>query len=86
MNEVTQSKPLSAKRTWMQAYQAFLFSRDESLLLKIAPLALLAGSPEIIASNLIPVVGEVADIGGVTLATVVAIRTVHAVRKYRYLK
>jgi hypothetical protein len=71
------------KSSWMKAYKAFLFSRDESLILKIAPIALLIGSPEIIASNLLPVIGEVADVGGLGLAFLVAVKTFTAVQKYR---
>ncbi len=71
------------KKSWLSAYKAFLLSQDESLILKIAPLALLAGSPELIASNLIPVVGEVLDVGGIALTSVVALRTLAAVQKYR---
>lgn len=70
-------------RTWPQAYKAFLMDRHESFFLKIAPIALLVGSPEIIASNILPVIGEVADIGGLTLAAVVAVRTYHAVKRYK---
>lgn len=77
------SRRSATGRTWPAAYKAFLLNRDESLALKLAPLALLAGSPELIASNLIPVVGEVLDLGGLTLVSVVALRTFSAVRKYR---
>ena len=78
---VTQSS--TSKRSWPQAYKAFLTNRDESLYLKIAPIMLLIGSPEIIASNILPVIGEIADVGGLTLAIVVALRTYHVVSKYR---
>ncbi len=73
----------TTKRSWPEAYKAFLLSRDESFILKIAPIALVFGSPEILASNLIPIIGEIADIGGLGLATVVTIRTLSAVQKYR---
>ena len=69
--------------SWPQAYKAFLLNRHESFFLKLAPIALLVGSPEIIASNIIPVVGELVDVGGLTLAMVVAVRTYNAVKKYR---
>ena len=71
------------KRSWLAAYGAFLLSRDESLILKVAPLALVAGSPELIASNLVPVVGELLDVGGIALASVVVLRTLAAIQKYR---
>ena len=71
------------QRGWPSAYQTFLRNRHESFFLKIAPLVLLAGSPEIVASNLVPVLGEVADLGGLTLSVVVAVRTYRAVRRYR---
>jgi hypothetical protein len=73
----------AAKLTWPQAYKAFLLDKDQKLLLKIAPLALLVGAPEIIVSNVIPVVGEFADLGGVSMAALVLGRTYLAVRKYR---
>jgi len=56
------------KRSWPQVYKSFLLSSDEHLFLKIAPLAILLGSPEIIASNLIPIVGEFVDVGGLSLS------------------
>lgn len=70
-------------RSWPQAYKAFLTNRHESFYLKVAPIVLLVGSPEIIASNILPVIGEIADVGGVTLAVVVAARTYHAVKQYK---
>ena len=73
----------TTKKTWLAAYKSFLVSKDESLLLKVAPLVILAGSPEIIASNLIPFVGEVLDLGGFALSGIVALRTLAAVQKYR---
>ena len=69
--------------SWSQAYKAFLLNRHENFFLKLAPIALLIGSPEIVASNIIPVVGEIVDVGGLTLAIVVAVRTYSAVKKYR---
>lgn len=70
-------------RSWQEAYKVFLLSKNESFLLKIAPLAVLLGSPEIIASNLIPIVGEIADVGGMGLTLVIVLRTLSAVQKYR---
>lgn len=74
---------LEQSRSWPKAYKAFLLDPKQSLVLKFAPLAILAGSPEIIISNIIPVVGEILDIGGVTLSVLVAAKTYHAVKKYR---
>lgn len=68
---------------WGKAYLAFLKSRNENLILKIAPLLLLFGSPEIVLSNIIPIAGEVIDVGGVSLTLLVLVRTFMAVRKYR---
>lgn len=73
----------TTRRTWGEAYRQFLMSRDESLILKVAPLLLLFGAPEILMSNLVPVVGEVADVGTFGLFVIVALRTVAAVRKYK---
>lgn len=77
------TQPIASHRSWPSAYRAFLYNRHESFVLKIAPLALLVGSPEIIASNIVPVLGEVVDIGGLTLTVVVVVRTYRAVRRYR---
>ena len=71
------------KRSWATAYKAFLLSKDESLILKLAPLFILLGTPEVIVSNLIPVIGEIADIGELGLLTIVAFRTYMAMQKYR---
>ncbi len=72
-----------AKQGWMYAYMAFLRSKDETFLLKIAPVLLLLGTPELVAATLIPVVGEIVDFGGISIALFVAFKTVVAVRKYR---
>jgi hypothetical protein len=70
-------------RSWIGAYGAFLRSRDENLILKAAPLLIIFGSPEILVSNLLPVVGEVLDIGAFGISVLVLVRTFSAVRKYR---
>lgn len=74
---------VSLDRSWLSAYQAFLRDKDESFILKIAPLILLMGAPEILVSNLLPGIGEVLDLGSVSVATIVALRTLMAVRKHR---
>lgn len=80
---VSQTYTSSRQLSWFEAYRAFLMSKDESFLLKIAPLILLVGSPEVIASNLIPVIGEFMDLGTFSIAALVFVRTMLAVRKYR---
>ncbi len=74
---------VESHNSWGVAYKRFLLSADESLFLKIAPLFLLLGSPEILISNLIPVVGEVVDLSALSLAILVVLRTWHSTRKYR---
>ena len=71
--------------SWPSAYRAFLLDDKESLVLKLAPIALLLGTPEVIASNLIPVVGELVDVGGLTLTALVLFRTYLAVRRHRQI-
>ena len=73
----------SGAKSWVKAYGSFLRSRDENLILKVAPILLVIGSPEVIVSNLIPVVGEALDLGTFTLTALVAVQTFRAVRKYR---
>lgn len=70
------------KGNWFAAYKAFLFDKDESLVLKVAPLVLLFGSPEILVSNLLPFVGQAVDIGAFTIAAIVMFRTYIAVKKH----
>jgi hypothetical protein len=69
--------------SWPNAYKAFLLDKNESTLLKLAPLAIIFGAPEVIVSNIIPVVGEFVDIGGLSLASIIAARTFLADRKHR---
>lgn len=77
------SRPsVRTSRSWGGAYLSFLRSRDENLILKIAPLLLVIGSPELILSNLLPFVGEALDIGTFGLTVLVAVLTLRAVRKY----
>jgi hypothetical protein len=76
-------KTLHVRKSWPRAYAAFLLNRNENLVLKLAPIVLMAGSPELLASNIIPVVGEVIDIGGASMTVLVVLRTLSAVKKYR---
>jgi uncharacterized membrane protein YkvA (DUF1232 family) len=73
----------SSSKGWGRAYVRFLLSRDENLLLKIAPLALIGILPVDIISNVVPFVGEIDDIGFVVALLFVAGRTLHRVNKYR---
>lgn len=68
---------------WMKGYGRFLTDRHESALLKLAPLAMAAGFGEVVASNLLPVVGEVEDVGAVAVAALVAVKTFSAIRRHR---
>lgn len=71
-----------ARRSWGKAYLKFLMSPEESLVLKIAPLALVIGAPEVIVSNFLPVVGELTDLGELVLWGMVIARTARAVRRH----
>ena len=82
INHEISGRATSEPRSWLAAYVSFLRQKGD-FMLKVAPLALILGSPEVVASNLIPVVGEVADIGGLVLAATVAYRTLQAVREQR---
>lgn len=82
-SNVQPQNSLPLRKSWPRAYASFLLSRNENLALKLAPLALLAGSPELLASNLLPIVGEVLDIGGASMTLLVIFRTLSAVKKYR---
>jgi hypothetical protein len=84
MNSTVQHQnTLPIRKSWPRAYAAFLLNRNENLILKVAPIILLVGSPELLVSNIIPIVGEVVDIGGASMALIVAFRTLSAVKKYR---
>ena len=78
-----QRAPNIEKRSWLQAYGRFLMSPQESFILKIAPLAFLIGAPELIASEFIPIVGEINDLAALVIALLVAARTIRAVNRYR---
>jgi hypothetical protein len=67
----------------MRAYLRFLLSRDESVLLKAAPLALVGALPIDLLSNIVPVVGELDDLGYIIVIVVVTLRTLNRVNKYR---
>jgi hypothetical protein len=71
------------QRSWLSAYGKFLLSSQESLILKIAPLAFLIGAPELIASEFLPIIGEISDIGAIVVAAIVVVRTMRAVSRYR---
>lgn len=73
----------SKRRPWLAAYRQFLFSREENFVLKVAPIALLLGSPELVVGSFLPVVGEVSDLTAAILWVIVIARTMQAVRKYR---
>ena len=80
---IQRSTTIAHNRSWFNAYVAFLLSKDENLFLKVAPILIIAGSPELVLSNIIPVVGELADVGGIGLISIVAFKTFRAVKKYR---
>ena len=69
--------------SWSKAYLRFLRSKNENVILKIAPLALIGIVPIEILSNLVPIVGELNDVGYVVMLTIVVFRTINQVRKYR---
>lgn len=77
-----ENRAQTSQRSWLQAYMVFLLSRKESLILKVAPLVLILGAPEVIASNFLPVVGEVSDVTEVVLWVIVLLRTISAVSRY----
>lgn len=69
--------------SWLHAYKLFLLDKDESFILKLAPLILILGSPEVIVSNHLPVVGEVIDVGALSVTALVIFRTYSAVKRHR---
>jgi hypothetical protein len=77
----TQTTPVT--RSWPQAYLAFLLNPKERMVLKVAPLALMLGLPEVIASSFLPVVGELTDVGEIVLWAIVIYRTVLAVSRHK---
>lgn len=68
---------------WFQAYVRFLVSRDESLVLKVAPLALIGVLPMDIVSNIIPGIGLLDDAGYILIAIAVLFKTLARVGYYR---
>ena len=86
MSNMQQNNELTlriAKISWPKAYLKFLLSKDESVILKIAPLALAGILPLDVLSNLIPLVGELDDLGYIILLAAVVIKTLKQVNKYR---
>jgi len=82
-NVIRYRESVQPKASWSKAYKRFLLSGHESLLLKVAPLAMIGILPFDIISNLVPVIGELDDIGFIIVLAVVAFRTYERVRKYR---
>lgn len=78
-----QRSETTIKRSWLSAYGRFLLSPSESFILKIAPVAFLLGTPELIASEFLPIVGEISDLAALVLIAIVGFRTVQAVKRYR---
>ncbi len=70
-------------RSWLEAYKRFLMSRDESLGLKLLPLAALGIVPLAVADDIIPFVGMIDDIPTGLLVAFIAWRTWRRVRTYR---
>lgn len=84
LTQLTEPNPAGrAHVSWANAYLRFLFSRDESVALKIAPLALVGLLPVDILSNIIPAVGELDDVGFLIAMAVIVSRTFSRVRRYR---
>lgn len=68
---------------WLRAYIRFLTSKDESFVLKIAPLALMGVMPIDVISNLIPGIGLLDDAGYIVIAVTVLFKTLARVNYYR---
>jgi hypothetical protein len=77
------AKIATDKSSWASAYKDFILDSNESFMLKIAPLAIIFGAPEVLVSNVIPVVGEFVDVGSISVASIILARTYFAVRKHR---
>jgi len=71
------------KLSWSKAYMRFLLSSDESLMLKIAPLAMLGILPFDIISNIVPLLGELDDLGYLIALAFIIVKTADRVRRYR---
>ena len=80
-----QNKPTSQPQesSWFAAYKHFLLSKDESVTLKLAPLALAGILPPEILTNAIPVLGLVDDIGFIIATIIVIVKTRQRVKRYR---
>ena len=68
---------------WLTAYMRFLTSKDESLMLKVAPLALIGVMPMDVVSNIIPGIGLLDDSGYILITIVVLSKTLIRVNHYR---
>ena len=77
------SKTSTQKVGWSSAYIRYLRDPEESILLKILPLIMLGLLPEIIVSNLIPVLGIAEDTTSILATSAVLYRTYRAVRRHR---
>lgn len=69
---------------WFRAYLRFLMSRDESFVLKVAPLALVGVMPIDVISNIIPGIGLLDDAGYMVIAVAVLFKTLARVNYYRH--
>jgi len=80
----TQTYPANdALSGWIRAYVRFLASKDESLVLKVAPLALVGVMPIDVVSNIIPGLGLLDDSGYMLIAVAVLFKTLVRVNHYR---
>ena len=68
---------------WFAAYRRFLLSRNESVVLKLAPLALIGILPPEVLSNLIPGIGLLDDVGYIIALVFVVYKTITRVAAYR---
>jgi uncharacterized membrane protein YkvA (DUF1232 family) len=83
VNRTTGTGTHAVRDNWLRAYARFLASRQESTMLKAAPLALMGILPAEILTNAIPVLGVADDVSYVVLAVYIALRTLARVRRYR---
>lgn len=81
LQNTSRSKPQESG--WFAAYKQFLLSKDESVTLKLAPLALAGILPPEILTNAIPVLGLVDDIGFIIATVIVIVKTRQRVKRYR---
>ena len=77
------SETNAQKVSWSSAYIRYLKDPAESTVLKILPLIMLGLLPEIIVSNLIPVLGIAEDTTGILATSAVLYRTYRAVQRHR---